>query len=102
MFLVNLFFKAYSIYICMYIWKLDKSIRHNLRDHQTDFNIYYVRIYVCIYFYIFFLGWGGGGEGEFLRKANILSKMSDCLNLVFTCIVWVYWILNELCRYVSV
>ena len=100
MFLVNLFFWGiFYIYICMYIWKLDKSIRHNLRDHQTDFNIYYVRIYVCIYFYIFFLGWGGG-EGEFLRKANILSKMS--LNLVFTCIVWVYCILNELCRYVSV
>ena len=100
MFLVNLFFWGiFYIYICMYIWKLDKSIRHNLRDHQTDFNLYYVRIYVCIYFYIFFLGWGGG-EGEFLRKANILSKMS--LNLVFTCIVWVYCILNELCRYVSV
>ena len=54
-----------------------------------------------VYIFIFFLG-VGGGEGEFLRKANILSKMSDCLNLVFTCIVWVYCILSELCRYVSV
>ena len=55
-----------------------------------------------VYIFIFFLGGvgGGGAEGEFLRKANILSKMS--LNLVFTCIVWVYCILNELCRYVSV
>lgn len=53
-----------------------------------------------VYIFIFFSWGGGGGEGEFLRKANILSKMS--LNLVFTCIVWVYYILNELCRYVSV
>ena len=74
MFLVNLFFKAYSIYICMYIWKLDKSIRHNLRDHQTDFNIYYVRIYVCIYFYIFFLGWGGGEKVSFYVKLTSFPR----------------------------
>ena len=38
-----------------------------------------------VYIFIFFSWGGGGGEGEFLLKANILSKMSDCLNLVFTC-----------------